>query len=165
MSKLTQGRSDISMQVNLNKSEEICGNLSHHKTDQLETQEYVAGVQANNGFLQRLPAVLFTLFAGPLSDSFGRKPLLVFPLLGFLVLNLVLLVNSVFFTALRVEFLLFECLQDLTGGRAIFTLAARCYLMDISTKESRTARLCLLDAVTGLAIMIGEVRHHISAFR
>ena len=144
------------MQVNLGYSENVCGNLSHHKVIQLETQEYVSGVQANNGFLQRLPTVIFTLFAGPLSDTFGRKPLMVLPLVGFLVLNLVLLVNSVFFQALRVEFLLFECLQDLTGGRAIFTLAAQCYIMDISTKESRTARLCFLDAVTGLAIMIGK---------
>ena len=28
--------------------------------------------------------------------------------------------------------------------------------MDISSKESRTARLCILDAVTGLAVMIGN---------
>jgi len=143
-------------QVNLQYSAEVCANLSQHKEVQIETQEYVSGVQANNGFLQRLPAVVFTLFAGPLSDSFGRKPLLVFPIFGFLILNLVLLVNSIFFHALTVEFLLFECLQDLTGGRAIFTLAARCYIMDISSKESRTARLCVLDAVTGLAVMIGS---------
>lgn len=143
-------------QVNLQYSAEICANLSQHKEVQIETQEYVSGVQANNGFLQRLPSVVFTLFAGPLSDSFGRKPLLVFPIVGFIILNFVLLVNSIFFQALTVEFLLFECLQDFTGGRAIFTLAARCYIMDISSKESRTARLCILDAVTGLAVMIGS---------
>jgi len=143
-------------QVNLEYSPEICANLSQHKEIQIETQEYVSGVQANNGFLQRLPSVVFTLFAGPLSDSFGRKPLLVFPIVGFIILNFVLLINAIFFQALTVEFLLFECLQDFTGGRRIFTLAARCYIMDITSKESRTARLCILDAVIGLGMMIGS---------
>ena len=59
--------------------------------------------QANNGFLQRLPVVIFTLFAGPMSDTFGRKPLLICPIIGFLILNLVLLLNSFFFHALKVH--------------------------------------------------------------
>jgi hypothetical protein len=59
---------------------------------------------------------------------------------------------------LQVEYMLFECLQDLTGGRTIFLLAARCYIMDVASVDMRTARICFLDATIGLAIIIGNSR-------
>lgn len=59
-------------------------------------------LQAHNGVLQSLPFVIFTLFAGPLSDTYGRKILMILPLIGFFILNLVFLVNVVWFAELQV---------------------------------------------------------------
>ena len=56
---------------------------------------------------------------------------------------------------LKVEFILFECLQDLTGGSPIFNLAVTSYIADVSTIESRTARLCFVSAVTSFGFMVG----------
>ena len=61
--------------------------------------------------LQALPGVLFTLVAGPLSDRYGRKPLLLISLTGFVLLQLVFLVNAIWFEELAVEYLLIESLQ------------------------------------------------------
>merc|ERR1712042_163574 len=61
-------------QVNLGYNATVCTDLTSYEKLQEETQEYVSGVQAYNGFLQRLPNVVFILFVGPLTDSFGRKP-------------------------------------------------------------------------------------------
>ena len=44
-------------------------------------------------------------------------------------------------TALQAEFLLFECLQDITGGRTVFYIAVHCYIMDITEESNRTSRL------------------------
>ena len=52
--------------------------------------------------LQSAPGVLFTLVAGPLTDSWGRRPLILSALLGYLLLNLILLVNAVWFLELKV---------------------------------------------------------------
>ena len=41
---------------------------------------------------------------------------MVFSLTGYLLLNIIMLLNSVCFYQLQVEFLLLECLQDMTGG-------------------------------------------------
>ena len=55
----------------------------------------------------------------------------------------------------KVEFILFECLQDLTGGTPIFNLAITSYIADVSSIESRTARLCFVAAVTSFGFMVG----------
>lgn len=92
------------MQVNLKYSPELCANLTQDQELQTETQEYVAGVQAYNEILQRLPSIIFIMLAGPLSDSYGRIPLLILPLFGFFILNLVLLINAIWFHELKVGF-------------------------------------------------------------
>lgn len=58
-------------------------------------------MQAYNGFLQNLPPILFVLF-GPLSDAYGRKPLMIMSLGGYFILNSIFLVNSIFFMELKV---------------------------------------------------------------
>ena len=45
---------------------------------------------------------------GPLSDTYGRKPLIIISLIGFFVLNLVFTINSIWFMELKVEYILFE---------------------------------------------------------
>ena len=88
--------------VNLNYSSEICDNINNHTEIQIETQKLVSGIQAYNGFLQNVPSLIFTLFAGPLSDTYGRKPLIVISLFGYFILNISHLINSIWFNELKV---------------------------------------------------------------
>ena len=55
----------------------------------------------------------------------------------------------------QVEFLLFECLQDVTGGSIVFMLATKCFLIDITTEENRTTRMAVLDAFYSVGYLIG----------
>ena len=121
--------------------------------------------------LQSVPGIIFTLIAGPISDTYGRKPLIIFPLFGYFILNLVYLLNSIWFHQLKVwkennnalqttfswkvEFLLFECLQDITGGNIVFFLATKCYLVDLTSEETRTTRLAALDAFYSVGYLTG----------
>ena len=105
--------------VNLNYTDTLCDHIHQHGDVQRETQKYVrnkrlmgsddqlddctfSGVQAYNGLLQSAPVILFTLFAGPLTDKYGRKPLIVSSLAGYLLLNVVMLINSIWFYQLKV---------------------------------------------------------------
>ena len=88
--------------VNLNYTEALCDNIHQHGDVQQETQKYVSGVQAYNGLLQSAPTVIFTLFAGPLTDKYGRKPLILVSMTGYLILDIVMLVNSIWFYQLKV---------------------------------------------------------------
>ena len=51
---------------------------------------------------------IMTFPPGPLSDTYGRKPLIITSLVGFFVLNLVFIVNSIWFMELKVENILFN---------------------------------------------------------
>ena len=112
-------------------------------------------IQAYNGMLQSAPGILFTLFAGPLSDQIGRKPLILSALFGYLLLDVIFLFNAVWFFELKVEYLLLECLQDLTGGATCFYLAAYSYMSDITDPATRTRRLSLLDCFMPIGFCIG----------
>ena len=50
--------------------------------------------------------MMFVMIAGPLTDKYGRKPLIFSALLGYLVLNTVFLLNSIFFFQLKVGLIL-----------------------------------------------------------
>ena len=54
--------------------------------------------------LQSAPGIIFTLFAGPLSDQLGRKPLIFSALFGYLLLDIIFLFNAVWFFELKVEY-------------------------------------------------------------
>ena len=94
--------------VNLAFGEEVCENLHDHKDKQIEVQQYVATLQIYNRILQAVPSVIFSLFAGPWSDIYGRKFLIIVSLSGFFCNNAVFMACTYWFYELRAEFLLFE---------------------------------------------------------
>ena len=55
----------------------------------------------------------------------------------------------------QVEYLLFECLQDLTGGNICFYLASYSYMVDITTPEDRTRRMSILDSALPAGLVLG----------
>ena len=55
----------------------------------------------------------------------------------------------------QVEYLLLECLQDVTGGEIVFGLASYALMADITTEENRTKRMAVLDAFKFVGIAIG----------
>ena len=124
---------DKACQVNLVYPQEICQNVNNHTQIHQETQKLVSEVQAYNGMLQSAPAIIFTLFAGPLSDTYGRKFLIIFALFGYFILNIVFLINSFWFYELPVSIMLdfVQKRKIIIGAPAIFKTTKN-YLMDPS---------------------------------
>ena len=97
--------------------------------------------------------MIFAIFVGSWSDIHGRKTIIVLSCFGFVISNFIFMVNAYFWHGIKAEYLLFECLQDFTGGVRCFFLGCYCYLSDISDEKTRTRRFNFLDAVYNIGFM------------
>jgi DHA1 family tetracycline resistance protein-like MFS transporter len=92
---------------------------------------------------------IFAPFLGGLSDKYGRRPVLLFSLLGFGVDYIFLAVAPTY------EWLFVgRVIAGITG--ASFTTASA-YIADISTSENRAKNFGMLGAAFGLGFIIGPV--------
>ena len=102
---------------------------------------------------------------GPLSDHYGRRPVLLFPMIGQIICQVDILTSTcclfsspqivyllnVHFWSASADFILFSATYSLFGGGTTFLIGLYSYLADITTSESRTSRLSVLDvaAISG----------------
>ena len=68
--------------VELGHVESICDNLTAHNEIQNKVQIRVNNFEIVGEWLSQWPSILYSFFAGSLSDSYGRKPCLILPILG-----------------------------------------------------------------------------------
>ena len=104
----------------------------------------------------QIPSVIFALFLGPWSDQAGRKLLIMFPYLGFLLVCLSMIVNVHFFHELYVEFLWLENLSAFFGSYVIFLIGCYGFLADTTDQESRTIRIAVMDGCIFSTNIIGN---------
>ena len=73
---------DLACYNNLNYSAAICTNLSAHQKEQIEVQKLVATMTMYASILSSIPGIILCLFIGPWSDTNGRKPAILIPMVG-----------------------------------------------------------------------------------
>ncbi|XP_042866526.1 solute carrier family 46 member 3-like isoform X2 [Penaeus japonicus] len=145
--------------VNLNFSRNDCLAMDdgNHTQVQVAVQRFQNVFNYNQNLMDSLLPLAVVLFMGSLSDQHGRKPPMLAVLAGFVACSLVYLLTAIN-TAWPVEVLYVATFfVDVTGSWVVFNMAVYSYVADITTPESRTKRLGLLDAAWYLGGPLGRL--------
>ncbi|CAH2042464.1 unnamed protein product, partial [Iphiclides podalirius] len=147
----------------LNHSKNDCkGFLSPTKANntqqfEVEVQKYEAFVSMAKLIIESLAPAVLSLFLGVWSDTHGRKPLVVWPLLGMSVSGALVVVYSML-DGLGPWWLILTVIpMSFTGGYTSLFTGAFCYLSDITTVENRSFRMTILEAAVSIGSVIGSM--------
>ena len=97
------------------------------------------------------------MIAGALSDEFGRKPLLIFPILGNVLSRVVGVINATFIYDLPLEFFYVENISAFFGGYAVYYLGMYSYITNVTKEKERAHRLARGDGVEVLGSICGTL--------
>ena len=109
-----------------------------------------------NSSLGQITSVVVALIAGPLSDKYGRKPILLFALIG----NAAGAIFNMFLVYFKVEvyfFIASSLLMGVTGGFTIIMTVCVAYLADVSSQRWLTFRIAVLQAMLYISQALSDV--------
>ena len=106
-------------------------------------------------WLGSVPALIYTLFVGALSDDLGRKPLIIIPLIGGILSAVSDVFMYIYLETLPLEFFYLEQFYYFLGGSPVYYLGFYGYGSSITSFKERASRLARFDGTETLAILCG----------
>ena len=103
----------------------------------------------------QLPSIIFTLICGPLSDRFGRRPLIMIVAVGTILQGLLSL-GIVYWNLSVYFFILTSVVSGICGDFAAILMASFAYISDVSSPKWLTFRIGVAEAMLFLAGALAE---------
>ncbi|CAK1584421.1 unnamed protein product [Parnassius mnemosyne] len=122
-----------------------------------EVQKYEAFVSMVRLIIESLAPACLSLFLGVWSDTHGRKPLVVWPLLGMSISGTLTVVYSMLDGFGPWWYVLTVIPTSFTGGFTSLFTGAFCYVSDITTVEKRSFRMTVVEAAVSVGSVIGSM--------
>ncbi|EDW08181.1 proton-coupled folate transporter [Drosophila mojavensis] len=151
------------MHFNETQCEPLLGvDRGSQETKKLETevQGYSADITMAISLLESIMPAFVSLFIGPWSDKFGRRPILLTVFTGYVVGGAILIAISevtMFHNISPWWFLLASVPSVLSGGTCALITGIYCYISDVANEEKRAFRMVLNEASLCAGMMIGNV--------
>ncbi|XP_078682545.1 lysosomal proton-coupled steroid conjugate and bile acid symporter SLC46A3-like isoform X2 [Branchiostoma floridae x Branchiostoma belcheri] len=134
----------------------LCSNLSGHKTEEKFVETTASQYLLYLNVANVIPSVLVLFFLGSWTDRFGRKTAMVMPSVGALISATNLIIQSTYIYAALPYLFIGSIVAGLTGGYACVLMTTYTYITDITDNNTRTWRIGILEAMTGLGATIGS---------
>ncbi|XP_055381794.1 proton-coupled folate transporter [Condylostylus longicornis] len=158
---------DVFEESSYDKIIENVFNITNNSTDfnyvvckaELETQKAVTFINGVRGPVSSVFQVIVILYAGNLSDRLGkRKPLMLLPLIGEFLSALALLISSIYFDEIPMEFGAFleKLLPGLLGGPTLMIMGVYSYLIATTKEEDRVFRLGIFGMCLTIITIVGS---------
>ncbi|XP_056638649.1 proton-coupled folate transporter-like isoform X1 [Diorhabda sublineata] len=113
-------------------------------------------IETTRSMVENVIGLALCLFLGPISDKFGRKPIILISHTGMVFALMIMTVLSYFPNVSPWYFMLSSIPSMLTGGSAAFFVSLLSYISDISTNETRGMRMALFEASFSIGMLIGN---------
>jgi MFS family permease len=111
----------------------------------------------NSQWIGSVPMIALSIIAGALSDVFGRKPLLLYPLIGYFLASLINIINYAFIDTLPLEFFYLNKIRAFFGGNAVFILGVFVYRTTVTKPKDPSYRFSRIDGIFTLSSIIGTL--------
>ncbi|XP_016927744.2 probable peptidoglycan muropeptide transporter SLC46 [Drosophila suzukii] len=125
-----------------------------------ELQPYVANLFLSRTLLESIVPAFCGLFIGSWSDHYGRKPLLIVSMIGFSASFLMMAAIcelSSYYVVNPWWYILAAVPHSLLGGNCVFSVAAFCFISDITDCKSRPYRMIFMESLFFIGLTSGSL--------
>ncbi|KAH8311703.1 hypothetical protein KR044_007594 [Drosophila immigrans] len=125
-----------------------------------EIQSYVADMFLTRTLMESIVPAICGLFSGSWSDHYGRKPLLIASMIGFAgssVITTVICALSATYEINPWWYTLAAIPHSLLGGMCVFSVAAFCFISDITDIKTRPYRMIFMEMLMFVALSSGSL--------
>ncbi|XP_067630532.1 probable peptidoglycan muropeptide transporter SLC46 isoform X2 [Eurosta solidaginis] len=149
-----------------NYNESICQelgtkNVSEQATKiETEVQPYVANLFMLRTLLESIVPALCGVFIGSWSDHYGRKPLLIISMIGFsftYIIAAVICEIAIYQPVNPWYYVLAVVPHSILGGNCVFSVAAFCFISDVTDTKTRPYRMIFMEAFFFIGLMGGSL--------
>lgn len=154
---------DKACRVNLNFGDEICDALIKRTSNEFgeyekQVQKLISSIDIWKGVIHTLLPCIIILFLGAWSDRTGKRKLcILMPIFGEFLTSINNIVNVYFFYEIPVQITIFleVFFTSVTGGWVTMFLGVFSYISDITTEETRTFRVGMVNICMTAGIPLG----------
>ena len=143
----------------LDYNETICEDLTNEKYINImaEVQVWLNNFDMVESWIKGAPGLIYAIFVGSLADDFGRKPLMIFPLVGAIITSTVKIINLIWVRELPTEFFYLTngLFYNLLGGYSVYLLGSYSFGASVSSESQRATTLARIDGFEILGSVIG----------
>lgn len=110
---------------------------------ELIIQPYAAEILMAQQCVQAIVPVLMSLFIGPWSDKYGRKPVIISAMIGYFLTHCMIVISLYVSTKMYLTpwlYVIAYVPSSLLGGNCAFFTGVFCYVSDTSSLKNRGMR-------------------------
>uniref|UniRef100_A0A6E8VLP0 Major facilitator superfamily (MFS) profile domain-containing protein n=1 Tax=Anopheles coluzzii TaxID=1518534 RepID=A0A6E8VLP0_ANOCL len=148
------------------KNKSLCDQLgTENETEEIQQlekaiQPYSANILMAKSLVESIIPALGSMFIGPWSDRYGRKPVIVSCFTGaFLTYAIVALISllSMYYTINPWYYVLASITTALSGGTCALITGVFCYIADVTVEKTRATKMAIVEAAVFTGLLAGTL--------